>query len=145
MAPRCHRQPHHRRISMYRADRFSPITRSSRTPAIATSITLTIVAVVTACMSHGDKKKVDTTVATQPPAVVTPDTSAVLASGDVAPVTVTFASAQAAYTQRKYAEAVQSFGVYTERHPTNAVGYYMLGLSARKNGEPDRAREALEK
>jgi Tfp pilus assembly protein PilF len=130
---------------MYRADRFSPIKRPSRTPAIVTSITLTIVAVVTACISHGDKKKIDTTVATQPPAVVTPDTSVVLASGEVQPLIVTFASAQTAYTQRQFAEAEKSFGVYVERHPNNAFGYYMLGLSAWKNGEPDRAREALEK
>ena len=130
---------------MYRADRFSPLTRPSRTPAIVTSVALTIVAVVTACMSHGDKKKIDTTVSTQPPAVVTPDTSVALASGDVAPVIVTFASAQTAYTQRKYGEAEQSFGVYVERHPNNAFGYYMLGLSAWKNGDLDRAREALEK
>jgi Tfp pilus assembly protein PilF len=128
---------------MYRADRFSPITRPNRTPAIATSVALTIVAIVTACISH-DKKKVDTSVATQPPAVVTPDTSVVVASGELEPAPVTFASAQTAYTQRKYAEAVQSFGVYVERHPKNSYGYYMLGLSAWKTGDLDRAQEALE-
>ena len=129
---------------MYRADRFSPITRRSRTPAIVTSVTLTVVAVVTACMSHGEKKT-ETTVSTQPPAVVSADTSVVLASGEVQPAVVTFASAQSAYKERKYAEAAQSFGIYVERHPNNAFGYYMLGLSAWKNGEPEGAREALEK
>jgi len=124
---------------------YRPIRQPSRTPAIVTSVALTIVAVITACMSHGDKKKIDTIVATQPPAVVTPDTSVVLASGEVQPVIVTFASAQTAYTQRKFSEAEKSFGVYVARHPNNAFGYYMLGLSAWKNGEPDRAREALEK
>ena len=124
---------------------YRPIRQPSRTPAIVTSVALTIVAVITACMSHGDKKKIDTIVATQPPAVVTPDTSVVLASGEVQPVIVTFASAQTAYNQRKFSEAEKSFGVYVERHPNNAFGYYMLGLSAWKNGEPDRAREALEK
>ena len=134
---------------MYRADRFSPIRHPSRTPAIVTSVALTIVAVVTACMSHGEKKKLDTTIATQPPAVVTPDTSVIQASGEVdsartQPAIVTFASAQTAFTQRKYAEAEQAFAVYVERHPKNSFGYYMLGLSAWKTGDLDRAREALE-
>ena len=58
---------------------------------------------------------------------------------------MSFASAESAFKERKYAEAEQSFGIYVERHPNNAFGYYMLGLSAWKNGEPERAREALEK
>jgi Tfp pilus assembly protein PilF len=60
------------------------------------------------------------------------------------PLVVTFASAQTAYTQRKYGEAQQSFGVYVERHPDNPFGYYMLGLSAWKNGDLDGAQDALE-
>ena len=134
---------------MYRANQVSRFNNSSRTPVIVTSIALSIVAIISACVSRGEKKHVDTTVSTQPPAVVTPQSSPELASGEVdsartgSPV-VTFASAQTAYTQRKYANAQQSFGAYVERHPKNAYGYYMLGLSAWKNGDLDRAREALE-
>ena len=135
---------------MYRADRFSRINQPSRTPVIVTSVALTIVAIVTACVSRGEKKKIDTTLSSLPPAVVAPQGSPELASGEVDSArtgtrTVTLASAQTAFTQRKYAEAVQSFGVYVERHPNNSFGYYMLGLSAWKNGDLDRAREALEK
>lgn len=134
---------------MYRPERFSRFNNTSRTPAIITSVALSIVAIISACVSRGEKKKVDTTVSSLPPAVVTPQSSPALAGGEVDSARpenrmVTFASAQNAYTQRKYADAEQSFGAYVERHPKNAFGYYMLGLSAWKNGDLDRAREALE-
>jgi len=123
---------------MYRTDRISRVV-------IVTSLVSSIVFIVSACVSHGEKKKVDTTISTAAPAVVTPQA----ASGEIdsvqkeAPV-VTFASAQTAYTQGKYAEAEESFSAYVERHPKNAYGYYMLGLSAWKHGDLDRARGALE-
>jgi Tfp pilus assembly protein PilF len=123
---------------MSRADHISRI-------AILTSVVMSIVFAISACVSRGEKKKVDTTLSSAAPAVVTPQA----ASGDVdsvqkeAPV-VTFASAQAAYTQQKYAEAEESFSAFVERHPRNAYGYYMLGLSAWKHGDLDRGREALE-
>ena len=135
---------------MYRPDRFSRFNNTSRTPVIITSVALSIVAIISACVSRGEKKKVDTTtVSTQPPAVVTPQSSPELASGEVDSARpenriVSFASAQSAYAQRKYADAEQSFNAYVERHPKNAFGFYMLGLSAWKNGDLDRAREALE-
>jgi Tfp pilus assembly protein PilF len=129
---------------MYRADRFSRVNNSGHTPFIVTTVALSIVAIASACFSRGEKQKVDTT-ASAAPAVVTPAVS----PGDVdsvrtEPPVVTFASAQTSYTQRKYGEAEQSFGVYVEGHPDNAFGYYMLGLSAWKNGDLDRAKEALE-
>ena len=130
---------------MYRADRFSKINNSGHTPFIVTSVALSIVFLVGACMSRGEKKKVDTTVSTTEPAVVTPQAS----TGDVDSVRkettiVTFASAQSAYRQGKFGEAEQSFGAYVERHPKNPYGLYMLGLSAWKQGNLDRAKEALE-
>lgn len=134
---------------MYRQDRFSRFNNTTRTPVIVTSVALSVVAIISACMSRGEKKHVDTTTSTLPPAVVTPQSSPELASGEIdstrtATPVVTFASAQTAYTQRKYGDAQQSFGAYVERHPRNAFGHYMLGLSAWKNGDLDRAREALE-
>jgi len=122
---------------MSRADRMSRI-------AIVTSVVMSIVLAISACVSRGEKKKVDTPLSSAP-AIVTPQA----ASGDVdsvqkeAPV-VTFASAQTAYTQQKYAEAEESFSAYVEHHPRNAYGYYMLGLSAWKHGDLDRGREAFE-
>lgn len=131
---------------MYRADRFTHVNNSWRTPLIVTAVSLSIITGIGACMSRGEKKKVDTTVATAAPAVVTPQAGA----GEVDSVktespVVTFASAQTTYTQRKYGEAEKSFGAYVERHPDNSFGYYMLGLSAWKNGDLDRAKESFEK
>ena len=130
---------------MYRADRFSRINNSGHTPFIVTTVALSIAFIVGACMSRNDRKKVDTTVQTTEPAVVTPQAS----TGEVDSVKqetpiVTFASAQTAYTQGKYAEAQASFGAYAERHPKNPYGFYMLGLSAWKQGDLDHAKEALE-
>ena len=130
---------------MYRADRFSQINNSWRTPVIVTAVSLSIITLVAACMSRGDKKKVDTTISTTAPAVVTPQAAA----GEVDSVKteqpiVTFVSAESAYKQQKYGEAEQSFSAYVERHPKNSYGFYMLGLSAWKQGDLDRASEALE-
>jgi Tfp pilus assembly protein PilF len=130
---------------MYRADRFSRIHNSGHTPFIVTAVALSIVFAVGACMSRGEKKKIDTTVSTTEPAVVTPQS----ATGEVDSVktdtpVVTFASAQSSYTQGKYADAEQAFGAYVERHPKNSYGFYMLGLSAWKQGDLDHAKAALE-
>lgn len=134
---------------MYRADRFSRMNHSSRTPAIVTAISLSVVAIVSACVSRGEKKKVDTSTSTTTSAVVTPTGSSEAASGEVdsarmQPTIVTFAAAQTAYTQRKYGDAEQSFGAYVERHPRNPFGHYMLGLSAWKNGDLDQAQASFE-
>jgi len=134
---------------MYRADRFSQINNSWRAPVIVTAVSLSIITFVGACISRGEKKKVDTTVPTATGAVVTPDVPQQAASGEVdsikkEPSVVTFASAQTAYTQGKYADAEESFGIYVERHPKNPYGFYMLGLSSWKHGDLDRAKEAFE-
>lgn len=130
---------------MYRADRFSQINNSWRAPVIVTAVSLSIITFVGACISRGDTKKVDTTTVSAAPAVVTPqaETGEVDSAPKETPV-VTFASAQTAYTQGKYAEAKESFRTYVERHPKNPYGFYMLGLSAWKQGDLDRAKEALE-
>jgi len=129
---------------MYRADRFSQVNNSWRTPLIVTAVSLSVITFVVACRSRREKK-VDTTVSSTPGAIVTPQSS----SGEVdsvrtEPPVVTFAAAQAAYSQRKYAEAAESFGAYVERHPKNPSGFYMLGLSAWKSGQLDRADSGYE-
>lgn len=130
---------------MNRADRFARMNHSSRTPLIVTTLGLWIVVVVGACVSRGEKKKADTTTSSTASAVATP----AVVSGEIdavrpAPTVVTFASAQTAFTQRKYGDAEQAFGGYVERHPRNPYGHYMLGLSAWKNGDLDQARDAFE-
>jgi tetratricopeptide (TPR) repeat protein len=69
--------------------------------------------------------------------------------GFVAPsapkITGSFADGEAAYQARKYSDAVQIFESYTERHPANPWGHYMVGLSAWKSGDLAKSEQAFEK
>jgi tetratricopeptide (TPR) repeat protein len=56
---------------------------------------------------------------------------------------ITYAEAEKAYFDRRYEEAADMFNLYTDEHPTNAWGFYMLGLSEWKAGAPDAAEEAF--
>lgn len=61
------------------------------------------------------------------------------------PRVVSYEEAELAYTERRYGEAVELFGSYTERKPENPWGHYMLGLSAWKAGDFERAEMAFER
>ena len=97
--------------------------------------------VATACgkekeVVHEDSSTVPTSVSTS------------VDSGTVVPtvpVNVSFAEAESVYNERRYAEATAMFDSYVQGKPDNAYGQYMLGLSAWKAGELDRARSAFEK
>ncbi len=131
---------------MYRANRFSQSTQADRGPIVFTVITVATLIVVVACGVHGDKQQKDTTVASSVPAVAPqPAVAGTVDSNHVVPQNVTFASAESAYSKHHYREAAESFDVYVERHPTNAFGHYMLGLSAWKSGDLTRARGAFER
>ena len=56
---------------------------------------------------------------------------------------VTFEIADSAYRDRRYDDAAALFKTYTEGRPTNAWGFYMLGLSAWKSGDPVQAESAF--
>lgn len=57
---------------------------------------------------------------------------------------VSFADGEAAYHARNYTEAARVFARYVEQRPANAWGHFMLGLSAWKSGDLDRAEDAFE-
>jgi len=57
---------------------------------------------------------------------------------------VSFADGEAAYQAGKFVEATQMFEQYTVEKPNNAWGHFMLGLSASKGGNPDKAEKAFE-
>jgi Tfp pilus assembly protein PilF len=59
------------------------------------------------------------------------------------PVVVTYAMAEQAYFDREYAAAVGLFDRYTDEHPQNAWGFYMLGLSNWKAGDLEMADKAF--
>lgn len=60
------------------------------------------------------------------------------------PKPVTFRDAEAAYQAGNYAEATTAFTRLTEEKPGNAWGHFMLGLSASKAGDPDKAMKAFD-
>jgi tetratricopeptide (TPR) repeat protein len=94
---------------------------------------------LTACGGHQKKMEVSTG---EPVTVPTPTTVATPAT--VVPENVSYADAESAYTSRHYSDAVTMFDAYTKHKPENAWGYYMLGLSAWKTGQLDRAADAFE-
>ena len=57
---------------------------------------------------------------------------------------VSYATAESAYTARRYSDAVEMFGNYVVRHPQNVWANYMRGVSAWKAGQLDTARAAFE-
>ncbi|MBI2402091.1 MAG: tetratricopeptide repeat protein [Gemmatimonadetes bacterium] len=81
------------------------------------------------------------------------DTQATLGSTVATPTSSTprvigplaFEEAEAVYRDGRYSEATALFTAYLERKPANAWGHYMLGLSAWKAGETERAEAAFGK
>jgi tetratricopeptide (TPR) repeat protein len=61
------------------------------------------------------------------------------------PGSITYEQAESTYDSGKYPEAIQQFSLYTESRPENPWGHYMLGLSAWKAGERDRALTAFDR
>jgi len=57
---------------------------------------------------------------------------------------VSFADGEAAYKAGYYTEATRVFEQYTGQRPENAWGHFMLGLSAWKSGDLQKAETALE-
>ena len=58
---------------------------------------------------------------------------------------ITYERAESTYGSGDYTEATQLFTAYTESNPENPWGHYMLGLSAWKSGETDRALSAFDR
>lgn len=79
------------------------------------------------------------------PVVVRPETASTpTASAPALPTNVSYAEAESAYAAKRYGEATTLFEVYVKEHPKNPWGQYMLGLSAWKGGDLERARSAFE-
>ena len=117
--------------------------RDILTPAAFSAFALVILA------GCGDSKTPDKTAENSPPrsaapAVVTATTPAV-DSGSLIPENISYEQAEAAYTGRRYGEAAAMFAAYTSRRPENPWGHYMLGLSAWKAGEREKAESAFVK
>jgi Flp pilus assembly protein TadD len=61
----------------------------------------------------------------------------------VAPTLVTYDDAERVFRDGRYDEAIVLFSSYAELKPENPFGHYMLGLSAWKAGDHERAEQAF--
>lgn len=102
-------------------------------------------AVATACSGTSTDSK-SKKVPEAPQAVPTTfvDDSATKVATPVPAGPVTFADGESAFAARNYGEAARIFSRYTEQRPGNAGGHYMLGLSAWKGGDLDRAEKSFD-
>jgi tetratricopeptide (TPR) repeat protein len=125
--------------------------RSLRFPVILMAAIVSMVIAAYAFAACGDRTP-DQARANEPPAVGSP-TSTVPVSNTTAGRTekpalvisgpVTFEMADSAYRERRYDDATVLFKTYTASRPTNAWGFYMLGLSAWKSGDREQAESAF--
>jgi len=100
---------------------------------------------VTSGCSNGSK----TTTAKSDKAAVEPQAAATSYAPEAAVATapvkpVTFKDGEAAYHAGHFAEATATFTRLTEEKPGNAWGHFMLGLSASKAGDPEKAMKAFD-
>jgi Flp pilus assembly protein TadD len=77
-------------------------------------------------------------VAVKPVSTVSSEKPALVVNGPV-----TFEMADSAYRDRRYDDATSLFKTYTENRPSNAWGFYMLGLAAWKSGDRVQAESAF--
>lgn len=117
-----------------------PARPIDRTYVAGFSIAALALVAATACSKKEESHNDSTTV---PTSVSTVDSGIVASTG--IPANVSFAEAESVYKERRYGDAAAMFETYVQRKPDNAYGHYMLGLSAWKAGELDRARSAFEK
>ncbi len=107
-----------------------------------TLVPLAAAFIVGAC---GDKTPKSSDANAAEVSTVSPETPGVAAPAPATTVgtPVSFADAEATFTDKRYDEAVRLFTTYTTEHPQNAWGFYMLGLSAWKSGDRDGAVTAF--
>ncbi|HYC31722.1 MAG TPA: tetratricopeptide repeat protein, partial [Gemmatimonadales bacterium] len=72
-----------------------------------------------------------------PGTIVTEETTGAVAN-------VSYGDAETAFRRGRYQEATDLFAAYAGKHPDNAWGHYMYGLSAWKSGEHERAMEGFD-
>lgn len=76
---------------------------------------------------------------------ISTDSSSETGSPTTAVTPVSYNEAEAAFKEKRYAEAAQLFTGYSESRPENPWGHYMLGLSAWKSGNHQQASSAFDR
>ena len=111
-----------------------------RTARSTRFVSLSAAALIAAC--GGEQVKVVTPDSLNPAVVPVSDTGVKESTSNVTtPVieVVSLTEAEGVYRDKKYVEASEMFASFVDQHPTNPWGYYMLGLSAWKDGRLDVA------
>jgi tetratricopeptide (TPR) repeat protein len=111
-----------------------------------TTAGLTILAVITLAACGEKGKATITTGSTDAtsPSVAESGATATATAAAVSNAPVTYGDAETSFRHGDYADAVGKFERYTRDNPDNAWGQYMLGLSAWKSGQHERALQAFD-
>jgi len=120
--------------------------RSRREEVLTVGVLIALIAAAIA--GCGDSRNDRTAHAAPPvvrPRVTTPEpvSAEPAVAVSVAPEPVSFETAEGAYRERRYQEATELFSRYVDRESENPWGFYMLGLSAWKSGDAERAEAAF--
>lgn len=113
-------------------------------PIAITIFALSIVTLAAGCGRADRPKTTSESVGATTPTVSASSTTESTGTGSVA-TPVTYESAEGVFNHGRYSDATRLFTAYTESHPENPWGYYMLGLSAWRSGESERATEAFDR
>jgi tetratricopeptide (TPR) repeat protein len=107
----------------------------ARYPLLVISVLIPLAA---GCGRSGQPKTTSTS------AGATPTVSAAAVETTAAVATVSYETAESAFGAGRYPEAVELYTAYTATHPENPWGHYMLGMSAWKTGEQEKALSAFD-
>ena len=113
----------------------------TRYPLLALAALISFMA---GCDGAGQFKTESTSVGATP----TVSASSATTAGNETPevtTSVTYEAAESAFNDGLYPEATRLFTGYTVTHPENPWGHYMLGMSAWRTGEHDKAVAAFDK
>jgi predicted Zn-dependent protease len=116
----------------------------SRKNAVPPFALAALISLAAGC-GHSDRPKTTSSAAT------VPTVSGATTSTDSSPATsattkpATYEEAESTFEAGRYTEAVQLFTSYTDSNPENPWGFYMLGLSGWKSGDPKQAEAAFDK
>jgi predicted Zn-dependent protease len=125
----------------------------SRTLTRYSLVAAAVLGSLTACSEKHPPAQTTTTISTgAEPASSTTETgaatgtavSSTATSKAVAATPASYADAETAYREGRYGDAKDLFTGYTQANPNNAWGHYMLGLSAWKASDPERALQSFD-
>jgi predicted Zn-dependent protease len=113
-------------------------------PLFISLFALSAITLATGCRGADRPKTTSESVGGSTPTVSASASTDSVGTGSVASP-VSYESAEGVFNEGRYSEATRLFNNYTESNPDNPWGYYMLGLSAWKSGDPERASEAFDR